>query len=356
MTAHAKYWQPSSAHRWVSCHGAPMMCEKFPYQPSSEAADEGTLAHSIAEHRLRENQWPDDVSDEMRDYLQLYVDCVINTPNIYGRLHPEDKVHCPSIHESCFGTVDNWILVVEDMTLYVDDLKYGWGLVEHWWQHICYASGLIDKLDLSDDYTIVMRVIQPRPWHKDGPVREFRATVAELKPLIQQLHDAANDLDPKLKAGPHCKYCRAITKCPANYRMVLKAIDVAEQNISIESPDPGAELIILEEAFTAIKNRKSAKESELETMIKMGGTNQFFKIGKGGGAGRSSWVASTNDVIAIGEMMGIDLKSNALITPVQAIKKGVPEEIVKANSKMPEAKLKLVRIDPNEVSKIFEGE
>lgn len=51
MTQHALL-SASSAHRWLKCTAAPKLEQGFP-DTTSEYAKEGTLAHAIAELKLR---------------------------------------------------------------------------------------------------------------------------------------------------------------------------------------------------------------------------------------------------------------------------------------------------------------
>ena len=48
---HAKL-SPSAAARWINCPGSIRLSEKVPPPPSSDYADEGTLAHAVAETKL----------------------------------------------------------------------------------------------------------------------------------------------------------------------------------------------------------------------------------------------------------------------------------------------------------------
>ena len=49
--AHAKL-SPSAAYRWINCPGSVALAEQCPPAPSSAYADEGTLAHAVAETKL----------------------------------------------------------------------------------------------------------------------------------------------------------------------------------------------------------------------------------------------------------------------------------------------------------------
>jgi hypothetical protein len=46
----------SAAHRWLACPGSVVLCATLPPQRESEAMAEGTRAHALLEHCLRERE------------------------------------------------------------------------------------------------------------------------------------------------------------------------------------------------------------------------------------------------------------------------------------------------------------
>ena len=51
-TKHARC-SASAAHRWINCPGSVALSDQCPDPGASSYADEGTLAHSLAELKLR---------------------------------------------------------------------------------------------------------------------------------------------------------------------------------------------------------------------------------------------------------------------------------------------------------------
>ena len=60
------------------------------------------------------------------------------------------------------------------------------------------------------------------------------------------------------------------------------------------------------------------------------------------GQGREKWAMPLPEVIALGQMMGVDISKPGAVTPKQAIKAGLPAELVKQYSETPFGEIKLV--------------
>jgi hypothetical protein len=75
MSAHSKIGA-SSMHRWASCPGSVRLSKDMP-NTSSKYAEEGTMAHELAE-KLLTNQEVDlsQYEDEMVEAVKVYVDAI----------------------------------------------------------------------------------------------------------------------------------------------------------------------------------------------------------------------------------------------------------------------------------------
>ena len=71
------------------------------------------------------------------------------------------------------------------------------------------------------------------------------------------------------------------------------------------------------------------------------------------GEGRQRWVKSPAEVAALGDLMGIKLRKDAVVTPKQAIKAGLPETVVAGISDRPVGEWKLAVADCRAASKVF---
>lgn len=125
----------SSSHRWLNCNPSARLEQEFEDR-TSEAAEEGTAAHALAEHKLRKALKMRSTrpvskydSDEMEAYTDGYVEFVLEALE-------EAKQQCSDplvmieqrLDFSCyvpdgFGTGD--CLIVADHILHIIDFKYG---------------------------------------------------------------------------------------------------------------------------------------------------------------------------------------------------------------------------------------
>lgn len=145
--AHAKL-SPSAAYRWINCPGSVTLSEQCPPAPSSAYADEGTLAHAVAETKLMlqskkitKKQYTKDLkgllkaddglywTGEMDEATTFYADRVMETLAAAGKdavLLIEQRLDLDFWAEGSFGTSD--AVVIGDGVLEVTDFKYGKGI------------------------------------------------------------------------------------------------------------------------------------------------------------------------------------------------------------------------------------
>lgn len=264
-TEHALF-SASSASKWMACHGA-LALEKGRPNTSSEAADEGTAAHTLAAWCLESDVSPDaeafrgrridvgkrtfEVDAEMVKHVNTYVRHVLSIaeghellveqrvdysrylfgPKTTDVMH-DGKSCTPG--ELAFGTSDS-VILRSDGELVVIDLKYGANPrnrvdAEDNPQLMLYALGAYDQYSMLGDFDRVrMIIVQPRLEH----VSEWTQTVEELeafakKAQLAQIHglnllsrDPASIKPLDLNPGPkQCHWCRAKAICPALKDMV----------------------------------------------------------------------------------------------------------------------------------------
>ena len=375
---------PSSAKEWVYCPGSVLMSAQCEDLSTKAEADEGTAVHAgIMEAIHKESKIPtgeptynvDEVkaeyTDEENECIDLAVDHVFQTVQEYGvaNVHCEDQVNIHPIHEKAFGTPDMWGYSPprensQKAIIHLWDYKHGHGDVEAFenWQCLMYAIGIFKSLQCDEQTKISLLIkiyiIQPRSFHKDGPIRTWTITALELNGYFAKLKQAANTAlgpNPPTLPGNHCRHCRGRRACPAIESYCMAAVDYQAGALA-QHLDPhslGLELQMLEDVAAAIKYRITGLTEQAEHHLRQGHQVPGYVMELG--RGNLDWIGDMEDVFKAGDELGIDLRKPGAFTPTQAKKMGIPEDVIDAISHRPRKKNKLKRQTQADVRRIFQG-
>ncbi|MBS4007136.1 MAG: DUF2800 domain-containing protein [Clostridium sp.] len=227
---------PSAAHRWMACTPSARLELEFD-DTSGTAADEGTAAHALAEHKLRKalkmrSKKP--ISkydcDEMDGYTDGYVAFILEqiAQAKLSCTDPlvliEQKLDFSRYVKDGYGTGD--FLLITDGTLHVVDFKYGQGVLveaENNPQMKLYAIGALELFDgIYDISTVSMTIYQPRrenvSTHTVFKESLYQWAEEVLKPTAVIAFEGGGEYIP----GEHCQFCRAAVKCRARAEAKLK--------------------------------------------------------------------------------------------------------------------------------------
>lgn len=373
---------PSSAAAWVACTGWAMMNQAFPEGEESEASKEGTASHEVAANMvtglahggagypkrdetigsMAENGVL--INDEMYDGAEMYAEEMLRIMRESNVFSPgiEQRVKAPRIHELSEGTPDFELFDVRNGVLYIRDYKFGRRFVSEYenWQLINYAAGLLDRAGvdgIGDQYTFVdFGIVQPRTYHADGPIRSWRVQASDLRGFFNKLHAAANkNLDGSgvTTSGPQCRDCNARHGCPAALEAGVGLFEVVGQPIPSELPPEAlaVQFAVIQRAKKQIEYLESGFEEQIQSLIRGGVNVPGYRVAQG--KGRERWANPLDEVVALGDLLKIDLRKGAVVTPNEAKKLGIDAAVISAYSETPNTSLKVVADDGARAKRIF---
>lgn len=256
MAGHALL-SASGADRWINCPPSARLTEKM-YDSGSSYADEGTVAHKLAEIKLRRNltvcnskqrealdkeleQVKQDqyYNSEMEHIVQGYVEWVAErfmeatARSSDAQILLEESIDLSEWAPESFGTCD--VVIISEGVLEVIDLKYGQGVpvsAEGNPQIRLYGLGAWNEYSyLYDISEVRMTIIQPR---RDSisteilPIDDLLEWADnEVRPAAQLAFDGKGDFS----SGDHCKWCLAKANCKAR-------ADKNMESLSYQFKDP----------------------------------------------------------------------------------------------------------------------
>lgn len=248
--AHAKL-PASGANRWMNCPGSIVIAEKVQQPESSSYAEEGTVAHTLAELKLRmltgdispkeeRAEWKKITDNEyycgeMEEATDFYADTIEETLAEAGKdaeLMVEQQLDLSTWIPEGFGTSD--AVIIGNDTIYVIDLKYGKGVridADNNPQLRLYALGAAEVFEGVYDFTQVKTmIIQPRLSHvsaEDISLADLKAWGDDVvKPAAEKAASGTEEAHP----GAWCRFCPACAICRAKYKadLELARLDFAE--------------------------------------------------------------------------------------------------------------------------------
>lgn len=373
---------PSSASIWRTCTGWPAMVAQFPEEESEDTLN-GEASHWLGETLIQMGAAmhvtpsvrdglvgaaaPNGViiSDEMFEAAWEYANDVVREIRQYpgATWAVEQQLKAPRIHAKSFGTTDAFLYAPDDNRLIVWDYKYGYKEVEAFenWQGINYVAGLFDMLGIDgmvdQRLRVDIRIVQPRAFHRDGPIRSWKVLGSDLRGHINQLSNAAHEAlseNAKTRSGEHCTYCNARHACPAALNAGLGMYEAVNKPIPAElTPEQlGTQLAIVKRARKQLEYLESGYEEQLKSLIRGGSNVPGWSVEQG--VGKRQWSKPVDEILKLGELMGIDLREPVkAISPAQAEKKGIDGAVVAAYVERRQTGLKVVPNNNNKAREVF---
>lgn len=317
---------PSDAGVWRYCTGYPTMKLIYPRSNTPPAAQAGSDAHEKAAALIHKNQltghtYADNVLTEFKDQRNVLKGV-------------EVILRCPAIHPESYGTCDAYFKSIRKKHIIVWDYKTGHIPIEAYenWQLINYAASLYEP-----GFTIDLRIVQKdkiRNWRPDN-----------LPDYISELSAAAYEVyssDATCRTGAHCRYCEARHDCTPARKAALQLFEATGRPLPAGRTidDLADELTLINRAIDSLQFIRAAYEDKISSAITSGLKVNGWRLGSG--PGKLVWDKPDEEISALGDIMGFNLRKSGLITPTQAIDAGLPEVVVKPYTKHKKPALRLV--------------
>lgn len=356
--------RPSASSIWTKCVGYPRLMASLPKgweSQSSDPAREGTCAAWVAEMVLtgecgtchwlvgeaHENGWV--VDDDMANFCQDYVDMLNER---YGdAVRAEQHVR---LSPHIAGTPDAWAF--KNGTLFVDDLKYGHGIVEPWdnTQVMIYA-GAIAQLITAPIARVVLGIYQPRAYHPLGHHRTWEPSVEELSRRLTEIiqkSDEAQSPDALCTPGEHCRHCDVAHRCSAVAFELYRCVSFMRNDVGREmtNEELSAELKFLDLAEAMLSGRKTAARADARARIQSGQVISDYEMARSKGQRKWKYDAET-----IKALTGIDPMSDKMVTPAELERRKANKKIVAQLVDVPNTAPKLQRVSQQVLASKFGG-
>lgn len=254
----------SSSHKWLKCTPSARLEEKFPNK-TSDFMTEGTLAHEIAEfkvrayflepitkttytRRLNKLKKAEHFDNEMIAHTDTYLE-YIKGEAMKTSSRPfiavEQRIDFSKYVPEGFGTAD--CILISGDTLQVIDFKYGKGVkvdAEENPQMKLYALGVLEQYGMLYNIKAVkMTIIQPRIDNISSYEIPIESLIAwgenVVKPQAQKAFMGLGEY----RQGEHCRFCRAKGACEFRAKENMKVVEEIRNTTGVVSNSELGEMI-----------------------------------------------------------------------------------------------------------------
>jgi hypothetical protein len=230
-------------------------------------------------------------------------------------------------------------------TLYVDDGKYGYGLVSpEWnWTLIAHAVGWSIQKQITPA-CVQLSIYQPRAYHPLGVHRTWRFAGDMLAHMYQRIDRVMTQPTNLLTTGAQCRKCPTRYVCPAYREASMNAIDATSHAYtdSLSAEALAAELDLLEHADQTIQQRKKALTELALFRVRSGEVIPGRAMDRPKGNRRYK---KNVDAATLQFLVGRDLSERKLPTPAKLEDMGVPLSVLEAVTERPDGAPRLVKVD-----------
>lgn len=354
--------RPSGSAVWLACPMGLTMQNRYGNRyPAGAAAEEGTAAHWVLESVLMPpvptptagEAAPNGVSvtEEMISHAteaKKYAHSLAEG----GKVLVEHKMRLELQGvDTIFGTADVIVLPPDGKTVHVIDYKYGF-------THVPADSSQLKIYGVAarqafQREAVYLHVIQPRDYTAK-PIRTHQFTPIEQNDFCAEVQMAmrlAASRQPVAVPGSHCNRCPGRGQCAAvrDWSMVEEH---AGSDAQLTPEAVAAELHLARRQAELAAARVKGLEDEAAHVLRTGGLVPGWSLQSS--PGREKWT-DEQPVLDLAAGFGLldTVSERRLITPNQAIKAGLPAELVRMHTTRPQGEAKLVPTGETLAARIF---
>lgn len=239
----------SSSHRWLTCPPLARLEELFENK-TSDAAEEGTLAHFIAENKLKqalglEYESLNAPDKEMDNYTDEYVTYVLEELEKLKQhtkdplVHIEQRLDFSHYVPEGFGTGD--CVLVADKTIHIIDFKYGRGVevsAVNNPQMKLYALGALRIYEaIYDIEEIAMTIFQPRKYNISTDIISVEELVDWAENELKEKAELAFEGKGTVEYGPWCQFssCSVVLRARYDHHKKLERFQLQSPHLLTDS-------------------------------------------------------------------------------------------------------------------------
>lgn len=338
--------RPSGSAVWLACPMGLTMQNRYGNRyPAGAAAEEGTAAHWVLEQPVAPA-----VGSQAPNGVVVTADMLVHSDsaNRYvlslaegGEVLSEKRLvlKLPNT-ENIVGTADVIVLPPDGKAVHVIDYKYGY-------THVPADSPQLKVYGVAarqafQREAVYLHVIQPRDYTAK-PIRTHHFTPIEQNDFCAEVQMAmrlAASRQPAAVPGSHCNRCPGRGQCAA-VREWSMVEEHAGSDAQLTPEAVAAELHLARRQAELAAARVKGLEDEAAHVLRSGGLVPGWSMQSK--PGREQWT-DEQPVLSLAEGFGLldTVSVRKLITPNQAIKAGLPAELVRMHTTRPQGEAKLV--------------
>ena len=343
----------SQINLYKNCPGAGGLISQMGDGELSESQEEGILAHATVFALAKKEEPPIGATLEMIEHATAYLtslEPLLANPDIFKEF--ESPVTLYIEHDRVVSGIADFIAYDEENRLViVHEYKYGHVPVnaEYDLQTVIYASAAYPMAE-----KVIVSIEQPRSFGETKSIKVYEGEGYRKIQIFARgvMFDAAQE-NAALRTGAHCANCPVRFNCPALREKVLQlttAVESYTMNLAQDTEKTAQELSFLSRIKELLDIRINAIKDDFTQRITRGERVPGYLIKNA--STRLEWSVGLATLYELEKRYCLSLlKKPEPITPLQALKKGLPEQVLVENTLRKTGSMKLYEITKDEIAK-----